>query len=77
MQQLEIFNVIDEWMELYDQFDMYFASINGSMMNNDTAGVMVTYTQAIQGQQMALAEEIPSGITFTGNASIGNMSYAF
>ena len=62
---------------MYDQFDMYFASINGSMMNNDTAGVMVTYTQAIQGQQMALAGGDPSGITFTGNASIGDMSYAF
>ena len=63
---------------MYDQFDMYFASINGSMMNNMTGmEEMITYTQAIQGQQMALAGGDPSGITFTGNASIGNLSYAF
>ena len=63
---------------MYDQFDMYFAAINGSEMNNMSGmDEMITYTQAIQGQQMALAGGDPSGITFTGNASIGDMSYAF
>ena len=50
----------------YDAFDAFFAASNMSGMG------AVTYTQAIQGQQAAAG-----GVTFTGNASITNMSYAF
>ena len=57
----------------YDQFDGYFAYINGSGMNNMTGnGEMITYTQAIQGSQAA-----EGSVTFAGNQSIGNLSYAF
>ena len=57
----------------YDQFDGYFAYINGSGMNNMTGnGEMITYTQAIQGAQAA-----EGSVTFAGNQSIGNLSYAF
>jgi len=57
----------------YDAYDAYFASINGSQMNNMTGnGEMITYTQAIQGLQMG-----EGSVTFAGNASIGNLSYAF
>ncbi len=50
----------------YDAFDAFFAASNMSGMG------AVTYTQAIQGQQAAAG-----GVTFAGNASITNMSYAF
>ena len=57
----------------YDAFDAFFAATNGSEMNNMTGNEeMITYTQAIQGLQAATG-----GVTFTGNASITNMSYAF
>ena len=57
----------------YDAFDAFFAATNGSGMNNMTGNEeMITYTQAIQGQQAAAG-----GVTFTGNASITDMSYAF
>ena len=57
----------------YDQFDGYFAYINGSGMNNMTGnGEMITYTQAIQGTQAA-----EGSVTFAGNQSIGDLSYAF
>ena len=57
----------------YDQFDGYFAYINGSGMNNMTGnGEMITYTQAIQGAQAA-----EGSVTFAGNQSIGDLSYAF
>ena len=58
----------------YDAYDAFFASINGSQMNNlSGAGEMLTYTMAIQGLQST--EE--AGVTFAGNASIGDLSYAF
>jgi len=52
----------------YDAFDAYFASLYGS-----------TYTQAIQGGQLMAAggPGNESAITFAGNSSIGNLSYAF
>ena len=50
----------------YDAFDAFFAASNMSGLG------AVTYTQAIQGQQAAAG-----AVTFTGNASITNMSYAF
>ena len=50
----------------YDAFDAFFAASNMSGMG------AVTYTQAIQGQQAA-----SGGVTFAGNSSITNMSYAF
>ena len=53
----------------YDAYDAYFASINGSGL-----GDTVTYTMAIQGLQ---AQEAAGGVTFAGNASIGDLSYAF
>ena len=57
----------------YDQFDGYFAYINGSGMNNMTGnGEMITYTQAIQGAQAA-----EGSVTFAGNQSIGDLTYAF
>ena len=57
----------------YDAYDAYFASVNGSQMNNMSGGgEMITYTQAIQGLQMA-----EGSVTFAGNGSIGNLSYAF
>jgi hypothetical protein len=57
----------------YDAFDAFFAASNLSGMNNMTGNEeMITYTQAIQGQQAAAG-----GVTFTGNASITDMSYAF
>ena len=58
----------------YDAYDAFFASINGSQMNNMTgAEEMITYTQAIQFVQAGEA----AGVTFAGNASIGDLSYAF
>ncbi len=57
----------------YDQFDAFFAATNGSGMNNMPGfPPTVTYTQAIQGQQAAAG-----GVTFTGNASITDLTYAF
>ena len=57
----------------YDAFDAFFAASNMSGMNNmQGMGETITYTQAIQGQQAAAG-----GVTFTGNASITDMSYAF
>ena len=57
----------------YDAFDAFFAASNMSGMNNmQGMGETITYTQAIQGQQAAAG-----GVTFTGNASITNLSYAF
>jgi hypothetical protein len=64
----------------YDAYDAFFASINGSQMNNlSGAGETITYTQAIQGLQAgeAQAGANTAGVTFTGNQSIGNLSYAF
>ena len=63
----------------YDAYDAYFASINGSEMNNMTGnGEMLTYTQAIQGAQLMAAggPGNESAITFAGNSSIGNLSHA-
>ncbi len=61
----------------YDAFDAFFAATNGSKQNNlSGAGEQYTYTQAIQGLQLAEAGGDPTGITFTGNASIGNLSSA-
>ena len=45
---------------------------NGSGMNNMQDSPTVTYTQAIQGQQAAAG-----GVTFAGNASITDLTYAF
>ena len=60
-------------MNWYDLFDGYFAYINGSGMNNMTGNdEMITYTQAIQGAQAA-----EGAVTFAGNQSIGDLSYAF
>jgi len=57
----------------YDAFDAFFAASNMSGMNNmQGMGETITYTQAIQGQQAAAG-----AVTFTGNASITDMSYAF
>ena len=57
----------------YDAFDAYFAAMNMSGMNNmQGMGETITYTQAIQGQQAQTGS-----VTFTGNASITDMSYAF
>ena len=57
----------------YDQFDAYFAAMNLSGMNNmQGMGETITYTQAIQGQQLAAG-----GVTFAGNASITDLTYAF
>jgi hypothetical protein len=64
----------------YDAYDAFFASINGSQMNNMTGNEeMVTYTQAIQGLQAgeAAAGVNTAGVTFAGNASVGDLSYAF
>jgi len=64
----------------YDAFSDYFALINGSEMNNMTGqGEMINYTTAIQGLQ---AEEAAlgvntAGVTFAGNASVGDLSTAF
>ncbi len=64
----------------YDAFDAYFAATNSSGMNNMTgAGEMISYTQAIQGlqaQEAALGANT-AGVTFAGNASIGDLSTAF
>ena len=60
----------------YDQFDGYFAAMNLSGMNNmQGMGETITYTQAIQGQQLAAGG--PAGVSFTGNASITDLTYAF
>ena len=67
-------------MGWYDAYDAYFASINGSQMNNMSgAGEMLTYTQAIQGLQAgeAAAGVNTAGVTFAGNQSVGDLSYAF
>ena len=57
----------------YDQFDAFFAATNQSGMNNMPGfPPTVTYTQAIQGQQAAAG-----GVTFAGNASITDLTYAF
>ena len=57
----------------YDAYDAYFALINGSGMNNMTGmGETITYTQAIQGLQAA-----EGAVTFYGNQSISNLTYAF
>jgi hypothetical protein len=57
----------------YDAYDAYFALINGSEMNNMTGmGETITYTQAIQGLQAA-----EGAVTFAGNLSISNLTYAF
>lgn len=67
-------------MGWYDAYDAFFASINGSQMNNMTGnGEMLTYTQAIQGAQLMAAggPGNESAITFAGNQSIGNLSAAF
>ena len=61
----------------YDAFDAFFAASNMSGMNNmQGMGETITYTQAIQGQQVAAGETNLSEM-FTGNASITNLSYAF
>jgi len=61
-------------MGWYDVYDAYFASINGSGLGNT-----VTYTMAIQGLQAAEAAGgvNTAGVTFAGNQSIGDLSYAF
>ena len=61
-------------MGWYDVYDAYFASINGSGL-----GDTVTYTMAIQGLQAAEAAGgvNTAGVTFAGNQSIGDLSYAF
>ena len=60
-------------MNWYNQFDAYFAAMNLSGMNNmQDMGETITYTQAIQGQQLAAG-----GVTFAGNASITDLTYAF
>ena len=60
-------------MNWYNQFDAYFAAMNLSGMNNmQGMGETITYTQAIQGQQLAAG-----GVTFAGNASITDLTYAF
>jgi hypothetical protein len=67
-------------MGWYDVYDAYFASINGSQMNNLTGNEeMFTYTQAIQGIQLMMAggPGNESEITFAGSGSIGDLSYAF
>jgi hypothetical protein len=57
----------------YDAFDAYFAATNSSGMNNMPGfPPTVTYTQAIQGQQQAAGQ----AVTFAGNASMGDISYA-
>ena len=62
----------------YDQFDAFFAATNMSGMNNMPGyPPTVTYTDAIQGAQVAAADGDQSAITFAGNASITNLTYAF
>ena len=57
----------------YDAFDAFFAATNSSGMNNMSgAGETITYTQAIQGSQAAAGQ----AVTFAGNASMGDISYA-
>ena len=57
----------------YDAFDAYFAATNSSGMNNMSGmGETITYTQAIQGTQAAAGHPV----TFAGNASMGDISYA-
>ena len=64
----------------YDEFNDYFALVNGSEMNNMTGqGEMINYTTAIQGlqaQEAALGVNT-AGVTFAGNASVGDLSTAF
>ena len=64
----------------YDAFNDYFALVNGSEMNNMTGqGEMINYTTAIQGlqaQEAALGVNT-AGVTFAGNASVGDLSAAF
>ncbi|MDC0285859.1 CD36 family protein, partial [Candidatus Poseidoniaceae archaeon] len=55
-------------MGWYDAYDAFFAAMNLSGL-----GDTVTYTMAIQGLQAGEA----AGVTFAGNASIGDLSYAF
>ena len=56
----------------YDAFDAYFAATNSSGMNNMPGfPPTVSYTQAIQGQQQA-----EGAVTFAGNASMGDISFA-
>ena len=63
----------------YDAFNDYFALINGSEMNNmNDNGEMINYTTAIQGlqaQEAAYGVNM-AGVTFAGNASMGDISYA-
>ena len=57
---------------------MYFALVNGSEMNNMTGeGEMINYTTAIQGLQAQEAARGVAGVTFAGNASVGDLSTAF
>ena len=57
----------------YDAFDAYFAATNSSGMNNMMGlGETISYTQAIQGSQAAAGHPV----TFAGNASMGDISYA-
>ena len=57
----------------YDQFDAFFAATNQSGMNNMPGfPPTVTYTQAIQAQQGQVG-----AVTFAGNASITDLTYAF
>ena len=61
----------------YDAFDEYFAATNSSGLNNMTGQEeRITYTQAIQGMQQAEAGGDPSGVTFTADGSMGDVSYA-
>ncbi|MBO64546.1 MAG: hypothetical protein CMA94_07270 [Euryarchaeota archaeon] len=61
----------------YGAFDAYFAATNSSGMNNlSGAGETITYTQAIQGMQLAAAGGDPAGVTFDADASMGDVSYA-
>lgn len=64
----------------YDLFDAYFGMMNLSEMNNMPGyPPVVNYTQAIQGAQLAAAggPGNESAITFAGNASITDLTYAF
>ena len=57
----------------YDAFDAYFAATNSSGMNNLSGmGETITYTQAIQATQQMAGHPV----TFAGNASMGDISYA-
>ena len=59
----------------YGAFDAYFAATNSSGMNNMSgAGETITYTQAIQGMQLAAAG--PAEMMFDADAAMGDVSYA-